>query len=505
MKNNSPTFHTPHSTFSKKQSSTQHPVPKTQNKNNSSYFPIVGLEIHAELKTKSKMFCGCKNDPFHAEKPNIYTCPVCLGMPGGLPIANKKAVEWTIKLGLALNCKINLFSKFDRKNYFYPDLAKGYQISQYDIPLCEHGVIETEEGPVRIRRIHLEEDTGKLQHRTIPTNTQNPEPSTQTPTRKVSLIDFNRGGVPLIEIVTEPDIHSAQHAKAYAKKLRQILRYLDISDCDMEQGSMRLEANISLLHTPPTTHANAMLGVLPSEEEKEIELPNYKVEVKNINSFNFLAKAIDFEIARHQDLLENGKTPEQETRGWDEDHNETFSQRSKEDAEDYRYFPDPDLPPMRFTEKQIEKIKSEIPELPDSRQVRWQAEFGIEEKYARVLVETPEQSDFADKLFSLAKKGEMEPNAIANAWVNKKVQVKFSDDPQAIVDNYKQATAVDEINSEELHVIIQEVLKENPDAVENYRNGKVQIIGFLIGQTMKKLGKKVNPKEIKTALETELQ
>ncbi|MBW7944663.1 Asp-tRNA(Asn)/Glu-tRNA(Gln) amidotransferase subunit GatB, partial [Patescibacteria group bacterium] len=231
------------------------------------YQLVCGMEVHAELKTATKMFCGCKNDPFHAPKPNIYTCPVCLGMPGGLPVANRTAIEWTIKLGVALGCKINLFSHFDRKNYFYPDLPKGYQISQYDQPFCYDGKLETEFGPVRIRRIHLEEDTAKLLHKTIDG-------------KKVSLIDFNRSSVPLIEIVTEPDIISPEHAKAYGKTLRQILRFMDIADCDMEQGGMRLEANVS---------------IRPVGEK---ELPVYKVELKNINSFRFLEKAVAYEMER---------------------------------------------------------------------------------------------------------------------------------------------------------------------------------------------------------------
>lgn len=434
--------------------------------------PIIGMETHAELKTKSKMFCGCKNDPFHAPKPNIYTCPVCLGMPGALPVANKKAIEWTIKLGLALGCEINLFSKFDRKNYFYPDLPKGYQISQYDLPFCINGVLETEEGPVRIRRIHLEEDTGKLQHTTIDG-------------KKVSLIDFNRSSVPLVEIVTEPDIHSGKHAKAYGKKLRQILRYLDISDCNMEQGSLRLEANISLSEDPE-------------------KLPNYKVEVKNINSFGFLEKAINFEVDRQAKVLESGEIPTQETRGWSESKNATFSQRTKEDAEDYRYFPDPDLPPLQFTKAQIEGWRSELPELPDQLLTRWKSDFGIEEKYGKVLSDTPESAKQFESVISELQKAKVDTNQVANLIVNKKLATELLEKPSELISKFKEMTAVETIDEGELATVIQSVISEQPKAVEDYKAGKVQIIGFLMGQTMKKLGKKVDPKLIQQHLKKQL-
>jgi len=423
------------------------------------YQLVCGLEIHAELKTKSKMFCGCKNDPFSASTPNIYTCPVCLGMPGGLPVANKKAIEWTIKLGLALGCKINLFSKFDRKHYFYPDLPKGYQISQYDLPFCYEGKIDTSFGPVRITRIHLEEDTGKLLHKKIDG-------------QEVSLIDFNRSSVPLIEIVSEPDIKSGEMAKEYAKNLRAIIKYLDIADCDMDQGGMRLEANISL-----TTNPN--------------KLPAYKVEVKNINSFRFVEQAIAFEMKRQQEILEAGETPAQETRGFNPNTGKTFSQRSKEDAADYRYFPDPDLPPFRFTQAQIEAWRSELPELPAAIVKRWQEKFGIEPRYAQVLFKSKTKAALLDELWTLAK--EQAPK-LANLLANKKI--KLGKTALATWNDFQKANTTEQIDTSELEKVIAQVLASNAEAVTRYQGGQTQLLNFFLGQTMKALGKKVDVKQV---------
>ncbi len=448
-------------------------------KNNTQRKLVCGMEIHAELKTNSKMFCSCKNDPFGAEKPNIYTCPTCLGLPGALPVANKKAIEWTIKVGLALGCKINLYSKFDRKNYFYPDLPKSYQISQYDLPFCYDGVVETSFGPVRIERIHLEEDTGKLIHKEI--NNQ-----------KVTLIDFNRSSVPLMEIVTKPDIKSPEQAREYGKKIREILRYLEVADCDMDQGGMRLEANISLA---------------PIDQD---ELPSYKVEVKNINSFKFVEQAIKYEMKRQSKLLNENKTPIQETRGWNAKKSVTFSQRSKEDAQDYRYFPDPDLPPVRFTKKQIEDIRQSIPELPAQKIKRWKKEYGIEERYTKQLVVDVQRANNLEEIFKLAiqnkenAKLKLDANKIAGSIINKKIKL-YSKQPQKVIDEFLQLSQTDNVNETEVVKAIQLIMKNNNDAVIKFRNGENKVMGFFIGQTLKQLRKKVDNKVLIKLITQELK
>ncbi|KKR78919.1 MAG: Aspartyl/glutamyl-tRNA(Asn/Gln) amidotransferase subunit B, partial [Microgenomates group bacterium GW2011_GWB1_40_9] len=322
------------------------------------YEPVIGLEVHVELKTNSKMFCGCPADHFGKE-PNTQTCPVCLGLPGALPVPNKKAIEWCIKLGLALHCTVPAESKFDRKNYFYPDLPKGYQISQYDKPLCENGWIQINDRKIRIRRVHQEEDTGKLQH-------------IEAEGQQVTLVDFNRSGVPLVEIVTEPDFHTIDEVDQYVKQIRRIIRYLDISNADMEKGSMRLEPSISL-------------RVSGSDE-----LPNYRVELKNINSFRFVRKAIEFEIKRQSEILDLGETIVQQTRGWNESKQVTLPQREKEEAHDYRYFPEPDIPPMRFTNVFVEGIRKQIPELPDAKKSRFMKTYNMNESVADILIQEKE-------------------------------------------------------------------------------------------------------------------
>jgi aspartyl-tRNA(Asn)/glutamyl-tRNA(Gln) amidotransferase subunit B len=449
------------------------------------YETIVGMEIHVELKTKSKMFCGCKNDPFYAEKPNTHTCPVCLGLPGGIPVPNRQAVNSAIMLGLALGCEIPLFSKFDRKNYFYPDLAKGYQISQYDQPFCINGKVTTDFGDVRIHRVHLEEDTGKLQHTTVDG-------------KKVTLVDFNRSGVPLVEIVTEADIRSGDQAKAFLKKLQQIIRYLGVSDADMEKGSMRLEPNISVrkIQNPKSKIQN------PDDQE----LPKYKVEVKNINSFNFVKKAIEYETARHIKMLEKGETPLQETRGYNADKGVTYPQRLKENADDYRYFPEPDIPPLRWSREFIDSLKSGLPELPDVKRLRFSESFGLNDYDSGILTESVNPAEYFEEAVRSAEKikSGITPKTIANWMINRKINTGEML-PAELISRIGAATADATISDSELEKVIKNVADNNPKAVLDYKNGKEQVIMFLVGQVMKQTAGKAKADEIKEQLKKLIQ
>ncbi|MBA3723775.1 MAG: Asp-tRNA(Asn)/Glu-tRNA(Gln) amidotransferase subunit GatB [Candidatus Levybacteria bacterium] len=438
---------------------------------NNKLTPIIGLEVHVELKTNSKMFCSCSADYFGKE-PNGHTCPVCLGLPGALPVPNKKAIDWCIKIALSLNCKINEFSKFDRKNYFYPDLSKGYQISQFDLPFGYEGYIELASGKkIGITRVHMEEDTGKLSHQDI--NGQ-----------RASLIDFNRSGVPLVEIVTEPDFNDALEVKEYLQKLQQIVRYLDVSNADMDKGEMRLEPNISLSTDPK-------------------KLPNYKVEVKNINSFKFVEKAINYETKRQDEILAKGETPAQETRGWDENKQKTFSQRSKEDAHDYRYFPEPDIPPIVTTKEQISTLQKEVPELPDKKVKRFEKEFGLSFYDAEILTRDKPLANFFEEAVKEGQEQKLNPKDIANFIINKKTDTSTTT-PLALVKQItasKQTVAVDE---KELAKIIEEVITENEKAVTDYKAGKEASLMFLLGQVMKKLARKADTNLIKDTLKKRL-
>jgi aspartyl-tRNA(Asn)/glutamyl-tRNA(Gln) amidotransferase subunit B len=498
------------------------------NTKNSVFQPIIGMEIHVELKTKSKMFCGCKNDPFYTKEPNSLTCPVCLGLPGALPVPNKKAVEWCILLGLALNCEIPLESKFDRKHYFYPDLAKGYQISQYDQPLCVNGYVDinsnvqrSKEIPtssfdsnsglrgihdavfpissetvlgqnsnskrIRIRRVHMEEDTGKLMHETMngPTSPQ----ELRGVNKKVTLVDFNRSGVPLVEIVTEPDIRSGEEAKLFLQKLHQIITYLGISEAEMSHGSMRLEPNISIKIYTNSDHNM-------DDQIPEDQLPTYKVEVKNINSFKFVEKAINYEIKRHIALLEKGETPVQETRGFVESTSSTVSQRIKEEANDYRYFPDPDIPPMKWEKEYVNKLKDQIPELADEKIKRFIIEYKLNKTQAEMITETKVKADFFEQA---VKTGKSNSNTICNWIINKKVDITTLSVEQLLTD-IQSHQSVDSVSDAELQTLISSVLAEQSKAVIDYKNGKEQAFGFLLGMIMRKAGKKLDTKVLRENL-----
>ena len=363
------------------------------NANMNKYEPVIGLEVHVELNTKTKMFCRCSTDYFGKE-PNTHTCPICLGLPGALPFINEQAIGDCIKIGLALNCKISKKSIFERKNYFYPDLPKGYQISQYRWPLCINGQLTINNDKlIRINRVHQEEDTGKLSH-----------------PRGVTLIDFNRSGVPLVEIVTEPDFTDVGEIRDYAKKLQQLFRYLGVSNADMEKGDMRLEANVSV--------RQQAVG-----DRQQNELPNYRVELKNINSFRFMVAAVEYEIKRQIAVLEKGERLIQETRGWDEDKKCTYLQRSKEEAHDYRYFPEPDLSQLRIDNGQLTILKARIPELPWDKSKRFETEYGIKKADAEILSETKELAQFFEATLEHGKKHGVDPKQIANYIVNKKVDI----------------------------------------------------------------------------------
>ena len=425
----------------------------------------IGLEIHIELKTKSKMFCRCSADYF-GSKPNTHVCPVCLGLPGALPVPNKKAIELTVMVGQALNCQINSFSKFDRKNYSYPDLPKGYQISQYDLPFCKSGKFMD----VDITRAHLEEDTAKLTHINLEG-------------KEVSLIDFNRSGVPLLEIVTEPDIKTSKQAKEFLKKLTQTIRYLSVSDCDMEKGSMRLEVNISL---------------------GEDKLPDYKVELKNLNSFRFVEKAIEYEIKRHLEIFKKGEKPIQETRGWDEKKQRSFSQRIKEEAQDYRYFPEPDIPPIRLDKKEIEQIKNSIPELPEQKKNRFIKDYGLSEYNALLLTEDMKKADFFEQAAALGDKEKVKAKKIANILINRKININ-KESPGEFVKDILNESKKPQIMGEDLDKIIKSVLQNNREVVEEIRKGKETAVEFLVGQVMKETRGQVSPNQVRQTLREKIE
>lgn len=428
------------------------------------YKPVIGLEVHIEQSIKTKMFCGCSAQHFLVE-PNTNICPVCLGLPGALPYANKKAIENTIMFGKALGIGIAEKSKFDRKHYFYPDLPKGYQISQYDKPLCNSGNFMGK----RITRLHLEEDTAKLLHRKVKG-------------KNVSLIDFNRSGVPLMEMVTEPDFESAEDAVKFLQEIQLIVRYLKISDADMEKGSMRLEANVSVATSD--------------------KLPAYKVELKNINSFRFLQKAINYEVKRQIEALKTGKKLIQETRGYNETTGKTFSQRTKEEAADYRYFPEPDLSEI-IVDDQLKTKSLNLPELPSQKREKY-AQLNLSEHYIETLVSSPKRAQYFENALKIGNKHGLGIKEIAGVIVNQNLDEKYLE-PAELVKKLVEINKKEYADTTEVESAVQKVLNNNPKAISDYAQGQTQVIGFLIGQSQKILKGTGDPKLIRKTLIKKLQ
>lgn len=477
------------------------------------YEAVIGLEVHTELQTKTKIFCSCRTS-FGAD-PNTNVCPVCLGLPGVLPVLNKKVLEYAVRAGLALNCEISRFSKFDRKNYYYPDLPKNFQTSQFDLPICEHGYLDVEvEGEkrrIRITRAHMEEDAGKLVHH-----------GTSITDSDYSLVDYNRTGTPLLEIVSEPDMRSAKEAVAYMEKMRAILQYVGISDCRMEEGSLRCDANVSV----------RPVG------QKEL---GTKTEIKNINSFKGVERAIEYEAMRQAELLEDGGKVVQETRTWDEKEGVTKSMRTKEEANDYRYFPEPDLVPFTVSDEYIENIRKSLPELPDARKERYMKEFGLSSEDAVFMTNDKATADYfeaavdagadpkacvnwlmgefasqlstdgieiakapvsAENLAALLKliskgtiSGKIAKKVFATMW-------KEGGNPKEIV---KAQGLVQISDTAELSKLVDEVVGKNPKAVEDFKAGKKKAVGALVGQIMKATKGKANPRVINELLNKKLQ
>ena len=460
--------------------------------------PVIGLEVHVQLNTESKIFCGCSAR--FGSPSNTQTCPVCLGLPGVLPVLNEEVLKKAILSGLALGCKIAPYSKFDRKNYFYPDLPKAYQISQYDKPVCYEGFIEVSTGEyqkkIGITRIHIEEDAGKSIH-------------SEDPGVKASYVDFNRTGVPLIEIVSEPDIRTSDEAYGYLQQLKTTLKYLAVSDCNMEEGSLRCDVNISL-------------------RKKGAEKFGQKVEIKNLNSFKAVKASIDYEIQRQTGVLSSGGLISQETRLWDAERNETFSMRSKEEAHDYRYFPDPDLPPVILDDEYISKIRSELPELPEARKNRYMDVYSISPQDARVLTSSRSLADYFESVLRsgteprkaanwilsemLARVDDVDsidefsipPEKLSNLLslvedgtisgkIAKMVFIDMIDTGSDAADIIREKGLVQVSDETEIEKIIITVIENNPVSVADYKAGKQKALGFLVGQVMRESKGKANP------------
>ena len=469
---------------------------------------VIGVEVHVELKTKSKIFCGCST-AFGAQ-PNTQCCPVCMGMPGVLPVLNEKVVEYAVRAGIATNCRIAEFSKQDRKNYFYPDLPKAYQISQFDIPLCENGYLDVMVGDetkrIGVTRIHIEEDAGKLIH---------------DDSFDGSLVDFNRCGVPLIEIVSEPDIRSSEEAKAYLDTIRQILQYLDISDCKMQEGSMRADINLSVRPVGSNTFGT-------------------RTEMKNMNSFKAIARAIEGEFNRQVEVIESGKKVIQETRRWDDNKERSYAMRSKENAHDYRYFPEPDLPPVEISDEWIERVRSEQPEMALEKQKRYQEEFGLPEYDARMITAEKTMADFFEEATKLTNKPKevsnwimgdifrmlkelsietshmkLSPDNLAKLIImidkgtinrntaKKVLSAVFNDN--ADCEQYVKDNGLQMVNdTAAVEEVIKKVLENNPQSVSDYKGGKQKAFGFIVGQCMKELKGKANPAVVNELLKKAL-
>lgn len=461
------------------------------------YEMVIGLEVHAELATKTKIFCSCSTEFGGAR--NSHTCPVCTGMPGALPVLNRKVVEYAIAVGLAMNCSITRYSKFDRKNYFYPDNPQNYQISQLYLPICTKGCIEIETSDgsktIGIHEIHMEEDAGKLMH---------------DQSEGISIVDYNRSGVPLIEIVSEPDMRSSEEVIAYLEKLRLIIQYLGASDCKLNEGSLRVDVNLSV-----RKFGASQFGT--------------RTEMKNLNSFKAIARAIEGERTRQTELLETGKRIVQETRRWDDNKECSYAMRSKEDAQDYRYFPEPDLVPVIIDDAWIAEIKATQPELRTEKMARYQREFGLPEYDADILTGHKKLADLFEATTQICKKpkkvsnwlmvetirllkeNEMDPfeicfspgklakiidmadlGTITNTVAKEIFELVFKEDidPQIYVKEHGLNTVNDK---EELLKAVEQVMEENPQSVKDYQNGKERAIGFLVGQTMKRMRGKANP------------
>jgi aspartyl-tRNA(Asn)/glutamyl-tRNA(Gln) amidotransferase subunit B len=483
------------------------------------YEAVIGIEIHCQLKTASKMFCGCSTD-IDGAPPNTHCCPVCLGLPGSLPTINKAAVEWVIATGMAIEATTPSATRWDRKNYFYPDLPKDYQISQYQLPLAANGrlTFDTSEGPftVRIRRAHLEEDTGRLQH-------------SEQGGRRVSLIDYNRSGMPLMEIVTEPDIRTAEQARRYAEELRLLMKTIGASDAEMENGQMRVEANVS---------------IRPRGQEKF----GTRVEVKNMNSMKAVERAIDYEIKRQAAAIESGEGVVMETRGWDEGSQSTYHMRAKEEENDYRYFPEPDLPPLVTTPEWLEAIRARLPELPAARRARYQTELGLSAYDAGVIVNDAAASELFEGALAAsrgsgasASGSSVSPKLVAN-WVTGEYMrllkgegaVSHADPAELaaliklVADGAISGTNAKEVFAEHfasgagvasiveargfrqisdagaLDAAVEKVLAENPKAVADYRAGQAAAIGFLVGQVMKATRGQANAAMVQASLRQRL-